>query len=175
MTRRWLATAVLLVALAGCGEDGAAPADVPVPAASASAGSPAPAVSVGSRPATHASATSRATRTATAATTGAHGTDAGSGGTDAGSGGTGLDRFVAVVRAKVPEVAVDRRDEEIEAVAQQACASLAAGRAAGAVVAETRSLGTADVEATDQATARELIKLAIDTVCPAQAKRVDEF
>ena len=82
---------------------------------------------------------------------------------------------MSVVRARVPDVAIDRRDEEIEAVAEQACASLAAGKSADAVVAETRSLGTADAEATDQATARELIKLSIDTVCPAQAKRVDEF
>jgi hypothetical protein len=43
------------------------------------------------------------------------------------------------------------------------------------VIAETRTLGTADAEATDEATARELVKLAIDTVCLDQAKRVDEF
>jgi hypothetical protein len=79
------------------------------------------------------------------------------------------------VQARVPDVAVDRRDEEIGAIAQQACASLAAGKSAAALVAETRSLGTADAEATDQATARELIKLAIDTVCPDQDGRVDEF
>jgi hypothetical protein len=42
-------------------------------------------------------------------------------------------------------------------------------------VAETRSLGTPDAEATDQATARELVKLAIDTTCPDQDRRVDEF
>jgi hypothetical protein len=89
--------------------------------------------------------------------------------------GSGLAGFVAVVRSRVPEVALDRRDEEIAAVAQQACASLAAGTSADALVAETRSLGTADAEATDQATARELIKLAIDTVCPDQRDRVDEF
>lgn len=87
----------------------------------------------------------------------------------------GLDAFVRVVQARVPEVAVDRREEEIAAIAQQACASLAAGKDADALVAETRALGTADAEATDQATARELIKLAIDTVCPAQSGRVDEF
>ena len=83
--------------------------------------------------------------------------------------------FVSVVRERVPEVAADRRDEEIEDIARRACASLAAGDDADAVVAETRSLGTMDAEATDQATARELIKLAIDTVCPDQDRRVDDF
>jgi Protein of unknown function (DUF732) len=83
--------------------------------------------------------------------------------------------FAEVVRDRVPEVAVDRRDEEIQAIADQACADLAGGKDADAVVAATRSLGTADAEATDQATARELIKLAIDTTCPDQDRRVDEF
>jgi hypothetical protein len=92
--------------------------------------------------------------------------------------GTGAEpaaEFASVVRDRVPEVAVDRRDDEIAAVARQACASLASGKEADALVDETRSLGTADAEATDQATARELIKLAIDTVCPEQSGRVDEF
>jgi hypothetical protein len=83
--------------------------------------------------------------------------------------------FVATVQAEVPEVALDRRDEEIEAIARQACADLAAGKDAEAVVAATRTLGTSDAEAADQATARELVKLAIDTVCPDQSGRVDEF
>lgn len=92
--------------------------------------------------------------------------------------GTGAEpaaQFVSVVRDRVPEVAVDRRDDEIAAVAEQACASLADGTDADAIVERTRSLGTADAEAVDQATARELIKLAIDTVCPDQDRRVDEF
>jgi hypothetical protein len=89
--------------------------------------------------------------------------------------GAGADRFVSVVRAQLPEVAADRRDEEIAAVAEQACTSLAAGDEADAVVAGTRSLGTLDAEAVDEATARELVKLAIDTVCPGQNRRVDEF
>ena len=83
--------------------------------------------------------------------------------------------FVDVVRAQLPDVAVDRRDEELQAVADQACAALADGKDADGIVAQTRSLGTADAEATDQATARELIKLAIDTTCPDQDRRVDEF
>ncbi|MBG0564150.1 DUF732 domain-containing protein [Actinoplanes aureus] len=86
-----------------------------------------------------------------------------------------LEGFVEVVRSSVPEVAAERSDEEIQAVADSACADLAAGKAAHDVVTATRSLGTLDAEATDQATARELIKLAIDTTCPDQAGRVDEF
>ena len=87
----------------------------------------------------------------------------------------GPDAFVAAVRRALPEVAADRRDEEIAAIAEQACSALAGGGDADTVVAHTRTLGTLDAEATDQATARELIKLAIDTVCPGQDRRVDEF
>lgn len=83
--------------------------------------------------------------------------------------------FVAAVRAKLPEIATDRRDEEIGAIAEQACAGLSAGLTGDQIVAETRTLGTEDASATDQATARELIKLAIDKVCPDEAKRIDEF
>jgi hypothetical protein len=83
--------------------------------------------------------------------------------------------FVAVVRAQLPEVAADRGDDEIGQLAVQACAALAEGRPADDVVAQMQSLGTLDAEATDQATARELVKLAIDTVCLDQADRVDEF
>jgi hypothetical protein len=83
--------------------------------------------------------------------------------------------FVDVVRAKLPDVAVDRRDDELQAIADQACAALADGTGADAIVAETRSMGTQDAEATDQATARELVKLAIDMTCPDQDRRVDEF
>jgi hypothetical protein len=82
---------------------------------------------------------------------------------------------VAVVRAKIPEVARGRTNKEIAAVALRACVGLAAGRSADQIVAEAQSLGTVDATATDQATARELVKLAIDTVCPDQAARVDEF
>jgi hypothetical protein len=83
--------------------------------------------------------------------------------------------FVDVVQSRLPEVAADRRAEEIEAIATRACASLADGTDAETIVAETRSLGTLDAEAADHATARELVKLAIDTICPDQAARVDEF
>jgi hypothetical protein len=80
-----------------------------------------------------------------------------------------------VVRGKLPQVAAGRADAEITAVATRACQALAADRSADEIVAETRSLGTLDAEATDQATARELVKLAIDTTCLDQARRVDEF
>ena len=83
--------------------------------------------------------------------------------------------FVAVVRDKVPEVAAGRSDAEIQAVADAACADLAAGKDGDAIVDSTRALGTVDAEATDHVTARELIKLAIDTTCLDQARRVDEF
>lgn len=78
--------------------------------------------------------------------------------------------FVRVVQASVPELAVDRRDEEIAAVAEQSCSSLAAGQDADTLVTETRNTA-----AVDRATARELIKLSIGTVCPAQQKRAREF
>ncbi|MDI6102089.1 hypothetical protein QLQ12_26065 [Actinoplanes sp. NEAU-A12] len=88
---------------------------------------------------------------------------------------SGPDGFVAVVRARLPEVAVDRRDEEIQAIADTACADLIAGRSADDIVTATRTLGTVDAEATDHATARELVKLAIDTTCFGERDRVDEF
>ena len=87
----------------------------------------------------------------------------------------GTDAFVSTVRQALPEVAADRRDEEIAAIAEQACSALAGGEDADTVVAGTRTLGTLDAEATDHATARELIKLAIDTVCPGRGGRADEF
>jgi hypothetical protein len=83
--------------------------------------------------------------------------------------------FVDAVRVRLPAVAVDRRDEEIQAVADQACAGLAGGTDAGRIVTDTRSLGTPDAAATDPATARELIRLAIDTTCPDQDRRAGEF
>jgi hypothetical protein len=69
----------------------------------------------------------------------------------------------------MPDLVLDHRDDELLALAQQACAALAAGRSAGAVVAEVRTFGT------DQASARKLVKLAITTVCPEQDRRTDEF
>ena len=147
MRRLWPVVAATVLMLAGCGEDDRAAEAGPGTATAATA-----ATAAGSSPegAPAAGATVESAR--------------------AGAAG-----FVSVVRERLPEVAVDRRDDEIAAVAGQACASLAAGDDAETVVAGTRSLGTADAEAVDHATARELIKLAIDTVCPDQDRRVDEF
>jgi hypothetical protein len=82
---------------------------------------------------------------------------------------------VAVVRAQLPEITRDRSARQVAALAVQLCDDLAAGRSGDAVVARAQSLGTLDASATDAATARELVKLAIDTVCLEQAGRVDEF
>jgi hypothetical protein len=87
----------------------------------------------------------------------------------------GTAQFVRVVRDRVPEVAAGRSTAEIAAIAVRACAGLRAGRSAEDVQAEARSLGTLDAEATDDATARELVKLAVDTLCLDQAGRVPEF
>jgi hypothetical protein len=157
MRRFWVLAAAMTLILTGCAGD-AEPARGPAPATSAASPASSP---VAAAPATTTTAAPEPGRTSRRAAP--HWT------------GGGLAGFVAVVRSRVPEVTLDRRDEEIEAVAQQACASLAAGKSADAIVDETRSLGTADAEATDQATARELVKLAIDTVCLDQRDRVDEF
>ncbi len=146
MRRLWPVVAATVLMLAGCGEDDRA--------AEAEAG-----------PATATAATAAGSSPEGAPAAGA----------TVESARAGAAGFVSVVRERLPEVAVDRRDDEIAAVAGQACASLAAGDDAETVVAGTRSLGTADAEAVDHATARELIKLAIDTVCPDQDRRVDEF
>ena len=155
---RWALPAVVLV-LAACGDDHEVkPADVPAPVPVESTATPDLTVTTTTPAAAKPAPATRKPTLKPAAPTGG-----------------GLAAFVRVVQSRTPEIALDRRDEEIEAIAQQACASLAAGTDADALVAETRSLGTADAEATDQATARELIKLAIDTVCPDQRDRVDEF
>lgn len=156
MTRRWLAAATLVMALAGCADEELAPAEIPVPATGAAESSAMPAV----RAATHVVAVPRATRTQMTAEEQ----------TNAGSGSRGLDGFVADVRSQVPEVALDRRDEEIEEIARQTCAALSAGKKAAAVVTQAEELA-----GVDRASAEKLIKLAIDTVCPAEQNRADEF
>jgi hypothetical protein len=157
MRRLWVPAAAMMLILTGCSD--AEPAGAPAPGAGVTPSeSPSVSPAATSVTTTAAAEPARTTRKPAPENTGGD-----------------LAGFVAVVRSRVPEVALDRRDEEIAAVAQQACASLAAGTSADALVGETRSLGTADAEATDQATARELIKLAIDTVCLDQRDRVDEF
>lgn len=160
MAKRWLMTVALLLALGGCGDEAdAEPATVPVPATSSAAPAD-PAMVASSTPPRHAAATTvRTTKP----------------GPVEEKTGTGIEGFVAVVQARMPEIAMDRRDEEIAAIAEQACASLADGKEAGRIVAETRTLGMGETKATDRAGARELIKLAIDTVCPDQDRRIYEF
>jgi hypothetical protein len=149
MTARWLltTTAVLSLAatLAGCGDDQPPAAAVPSSATPSSATPP-------SAP-----------------------PPSGAPGADPAEDGAGSAAFVAAVRAALPQTTADRRDEEIALIAEQACAGLSAGLTADQVVAETRTLGTEDAEATDEATARELIKLAIDKACLDQAARADDF
>ncbi len=148
MSRRWGAPAVVAVlALGGCGGGAGEPASPPVPSPAA------PAATATAVPTASASAVLRTEPPVPRR----------------------FGDFVKVVRAQVPEVARGRSDAEIATVAVQACQSLAAGRSADRIVAEAQSLGTLDAEATDQGTARELVKLAIDTVCLDQAGRVDEF
>jgi hypothetical protein len=95
--------------------------------------------------------------------------------TNTGTGDRGLDGFVATVQERMPTVAADRRDEELEAVAEQTCALLASGTDAKTIAAVARTLGTADPKATDRATADRLVKLSITEVCPAQRARAAEF
>jgi len=74
--------------------------------------------------------------------------------------GSGLDRFVAAVQAKLPGVALDRRDEEVEELGRQACASLAAGKKTATVIGDLRNLGIGEADA------RELMVVAKKTACP---------
>jgi ABC-type glycerol-3-phosphate transport system substrate-binding protein len=79
-------------------------------------------------------------------------------------------RFVARVRADYPGMTVDQRDEEIVAIADQTCTALASDTGSAAVVARVRELG-----APDDATARKLIRMSIDIVCPDQDRHVGDF
>ena len=174
MTKRWLTAVAVVLALAttGCGDDEAEPGNVPVPATS-SAPAPAPGVSSSPVSAQAQPPADEPAENPDVAGTADPGADDNASAPDDAARGSG--DFVSTVKAKLPQVAADRRDEEIALVAEQACAGLAAGLAGDQVTAETRTLGTQDAAATDEATARELVKLAIDVVCPNQAKRVDEF
>jgi hypothetical protein len=160
MTTRWILSAVTAVALgttlAGCGTD-SEPVTAPPAAASAPAASVAPSTEADPEPDVSGEVDA---------------VDPDDAPDDDVAGAAG---FVAVVRSTLPAVATDRRDEEITLIAEAACGGLAGGLTADQLVTETRSLGTEDATATDQATARELIKLAIDKVCPEEKKRVTEF
>ena len=88
---------------------------------------------------------------------------------------SGPEAFVLGVRAELPEVAAGRTGEQIARIAAVACRDLAAGVPAAQIESAARSLGSLDAEAVDPATARQLVRLAIDTACLDQAPRVDEF
>jgi Protein of unknown function (DUF732) len=78
---------------------------------------------------------------------------------DAGSGSAGLDRFVAAVQQKLPDLALDRRDEEVEDLGEQACDALNGGRGATAAAAAVADEGVAPAEA------RILVGLAKSDLC----------
>jgi hypothetical protein len=68
--------------------------------------------------------------------------------------------FADAVRGRLPEVAVDRRPEEITEIGGAACAQLATGQRRGAAVDEVTGYGVADADA------RELVRLARTFLCP---------
>jgi hypothetical protein len=71
-----------------------------------------------------------------------------------------LSRFVAAVRQELPEITVDRRDEEVATLGQQTCDAVAAGKKTAVVVREIRAQGV------DGPQAQRLVTLARDTACP---------
>jgi hypothetical protein len=70
-----------------------------------------------------------------------------------------LDRFVAAVQRQLPEVAVDRREEEVAAIGELACSARAAGKGKATVVAEIENAGVTEADA------RKLLTIAEDTAC----------
>ncbi len=67
--------------------------------------------------------------------------------------------FVAAVQRQLPQVAVDRRDEEVAALGEQTCASPAAGHDEPAVLAQLRDQGLSEPDA------RTLLTLAEESAC----------
>jgi hypothetical protein len=80
---------------------------------------------------------------------------------DAVSGTAGQDRFVAAVQRRLPKVTLDRRDEEVEDLGEQACAALGHGRSATAAAGEVAEQGVTPADA------RTLVGLAKDNLCRA--------
>jgi hypothetical protein len=70
-----------------------------------------------------------------------------------------MDRFVAAVQRQLPEVAVDRREEEVAELGDRACHSLASGHRVPAVADEISGYGLTGADA------RALVTLARDTAC----------
>ncbi|MFC3739061.1 DUF732 domain-containing protein [Paractinoplanes deccanensis] len=73
---------------------------------------------------------------------------------------TDFSDFVASVQRDLPEVAVDRRDEEVAALGERTCAGLRSGKKSATVVNEIRAQGVPDPQA------RQLLALARVTACP---------
>ncbi|GIE30832.1 hypothetical protein Ait01nite_038770 [Actinoplanes italicus] len=69
------------------------------------------------------------------------------------------ERFLAAVRATLPEVAMDLRNEEITEMGGQACESLAIGTTRRSAAAELAEYGLPEAEA------RKLVSLARSTLC----------
>ncbi|MET0426629.1 MAG: DUF732 domain-containing protein [Actinoplanes sp.] len=59
----------------------------------------------------------------------------------------GMGAFVAAVQEKLPLIALDRRDEEVAAIALAACGSLTAGKRPATVVGELNAVGIPDPDA----------------------------
>lgn len=68
--------------------------------------------------------------------------------------------FAAAVRGRLPEVAVDRRPEEITEIGDAACAELVSGQRRGTAVSTVVGYGVSSAEA------RELVRLARAHLCP---------
>ena len=158
---RFVAAAGLLLAIGGCGNPPPRVAAAATPAAGARVLTPVPEETTTHPPA--AAPGPRHARPAPKPSPSKHpSTDAGSG--DAGSGDAGLDRFVAEVQKRLPAVALDRRDEEVEALGEQACDSLAAGESVTAVSGEISEQGVAAKDS------RTLVTLAQTTACRGRPK-----
>jgi len=70
-----------------------------------------------------------------------------------------IDRFVAAVQRQMPQFALDRRDDEVAELGEEACRSLAAGKRDAAVATEITEYGVATNDA------RQLVTLARDNAC----------
>ncbi|MBM2622633.1 DUF732 domain-containing protein [Actinoplanes sp. LDG1-06] len=71
-----------------------------------------------------------------------------------------LNQFVALVRERLPEFVIDRRDDEVAALGEQTCAALQQGRRDAAVVAVMHDEGVTTADA------RTLLALARRAACP---------
>lgn len=142
------ATVALLVTLTGCGH-GSTPKTVAVPEAAATnvplePASEPPAVTTSPAP-----QASKAART-TASPKPSHNTA---------TSVAGLERFVTAVQRKLPQVALDRRDEEVQDLGKQACTALGSGGSA------TDAAGVVAEQGVAPSDARALVGLAKDDLC----------